>query len=101
MIKDRLRIFKLQTTRDGKNTLLRSTVGDLILYTTVESMNSKMEKKWFEEPFNMFVEKVSILKLAYEYTKLQKALNCSAKVRICYLTLEPLMNLFDIILPIT
>ena len=44
MIKDRLRIFKLQTTRDGKNTLLRSTVGDLILYTTVESMNSKMKK---------------------------------------------------------
>ena len=91
MIKDRLKIFKLQTTRDGKNTLLRSTVGDLILYTTVESMNSKT-KKWFEEPFNMFVQKVSIL---------QKALNCSAKVRICYLTLEPLMNLFDIILPIT
>ena len=101
MIKDRLKIFKLQTTRDGKNTLLRSTVGDLILYTTVESMNSKMKKKWFEEPFNMFVEKVSILKLAYKYTKLQKALNCSAKVRIFYSTLEPLMNLFDIILPIT
>ena len=100
MIKDRLKIFKLQTTRDGKNTLLRSTVGDLILYTTVESMNSKT-KKWFEKPFNMFVQKVSILKLAYKYTKLQKALNCSAKVRICYLTLEPLMNLFDIILPIT
>ena len=44
-------MFMLQTTTEGKNTWSRFTVGDLILYTTVDSVNSKKKTidivNWF------------------------------------------------------